>query len=883
MIFPLFLILLSVNLQAQSPLTKIINFDIENTPIADALIELSEVADINIAFHPRLFNKAQKISGVFEQKSVDYILKKCLAQTRITYKLESGNLILYEKPLEQYTISGYIQDAKTGERLVAATIWEAKSGKGGTTNDYGFFSLKIPEGKAVLQVSYIGYQGLIKNITLHKSQKIQLNLIPSITLTEIIVTANNLTETEAHLNLGKGETVNLQNLATSIAIGGEPDILHAIRRKAGVQSGADGIGGMSVRGGNTDQNLILMDGVPIYNPSHTLGLFSVFNTHIVKSATMLTDGFSAKYGGRLSSVLDVRVKEGNTKEWSGIGEIGTLATKVTLEGPIQKDKSSLLLAMRRTHLDPFITNISQKRKEENFEEGKINYFFFDINAKFHHRFSNKDQLFFSFYKGKDDYSDNNIYEYDDFDLNGQYYFEERVQKIDWGNEIAALRWNHLFGAQLFSNTTFTLSRYKYSSLNIVDDIADDDEGFRALYDYVTFQSNIKDAGLKMDLEYYPAHNHQILFGGGVLFRTFESGLADLVVDDVDNLDDFLDAPLDIDESYAPPVFNTQEINFYIEDKISISDKFSLMGGLHIATFFTEGKKYIIPQPRLHLKWQFSPQINTAFSAGKMAQGLHILSETGGGLPNDLWVPSTRKVRPEIAWQAAWTANYVNKKGWSINLDVFYKKMNHLITFIDIPILPNLAEFDPIDWENEITNGQGKSYGISTSLSKKIGPTTGQINYAYTVSRRQFEDNNEGISYPFRYTHPHEIKMSVKHQITPKLAAFVGWQYGSGQPYSLVSTTSRYPPLSNTSDIANERIGPINGNRLPAYHRLDVGAYYEWGKRIKQTFNLGIYNIYNRKNPYFQYLQEDPDFPEENGLKQQHALPLLPSLAYRVVF
>jgi len=881
-IFP-FLTFFCLELQAQSPLTKIINFEVTNTPIADALIDLSEAADINIAFHPNLFSKAQKVSGIFKQKTVGFILKKCLAQTRITYKLADGHLILYEKPLESYTISGYIQDAKTGERLVAATIWEANSGKGGTTNDYGFFSLKIPEGKATLQVSYIGYQGLTKTINLSKSQKIQLNLVPSITLTEVIVTANNLTETEVHLSLGKGETVNLQNLSASIALGGEPDILQAIRGKGGVQSGADGIGGISVRGGNVDQNLVLMDGVPIYNPSHTLGLFSVFNTHIVKSAAMLTDGFSAKYGGRLSSVLDVRVKEGNTKEWTGVAEIGTLVTKLILEGPIQKDKSGLLIALRRTHIDPFLNNISTRKKAKKFEEGQINYFFFDINAKFHHRFSNKDQLFFSFYKGQDKFEDNSVYEYEDIDFD-EYEFQEQIQEIDWGNEIAALRWNHLFGAQLFSNTTFTLSQYKYNSLNISDILTDDAEGFYASYDYITFKSKIRDAGLKIDFEYYPAPTHQILFGGGFLFRTFESGLADLILDDIDNQADFENAPFQVDESYAPPLFKTQEVNFYVEDKIAISDKFSLLAGLHLAAFFTDGETYTIPQPRLQVKWQFTPTINTAFSVSKMAQALHILSETGGALPNDLWVPSTRNVQPETAWQAAWTTHFTIQKNWGLEIDVFYKKMNHLITYFDIPALPNLAEFDPTDWENEITNGQGKSYGFSTSLVKKAGQTTGQINYAYTVSERQFEDNNDGIAYPFRYAHPHEVKMNVKHQITPTIAASASWQYGSGQPYSLVSTNYRFPPLSNTSDVANERIGTINGNRLPAYHRLDVGVYFQWEtQKVKQTLNLGVYNLYNRKNPYYQYLQEDSGEPETDGLKQQNALPLLPSLSYRVVF
>ena len=411
-----------------------------------------------------------------------------------------------------------------------------------------------------MQCSYIGYQVLTKAIKLNKNQKIQLDLTPSITLTPVIVTANNLDQNEAHLTLGKGEVINLQNLSASISLGGESDLIGFIRGKAGVQSGADGIGGMSVRGGGVDQNLILMDGVPIYNPSHSLGLFSVFNTHIVKSASMLTSGFSAKYGGRLSSVLDVRVKEGNTKEWAGTAEIGTLASKLTIQGPIQKDKSSLLIAMRRTHIDPLLNNISSRAKEKNFEDGQINYFFFDINAKFHHRFSAKDQVFFSFYKGKDDFKDHSTYEYEDVEYE-EYYLEEFAQEIDWGNEIAAFRWNHLFGEQLFSNTTFTLSRYDYNSLNIYDYLEDTPDSFEAEYIYNTFQSKISDAGLKIDFEYYPAPQHQVLFGGSLLFRSFESGIIDEVVDDIDNLEDFEDAPYFNRRNFCPSYFQSPRSQF----------------------------------------------------------------------------------------------------------------------------------------------------------------------------------------------------------------------------------------------------------------------------------------------------------------------------------
>ena len=286
-IFLLFLLTHS-SVQSQSILNKIIDFEVQDMPIADALIDLSEVADINIAFHPRLFSSSQNISLSIKNKSLNFILKECLATTNVTFKLEGEHLILSERPKKKYTISGYIEDAKSGERLVSATVWEAYSGKGITTNNYGFFSLKIPEGKVELQASYLGYQGSIESFKLQENKQVTIALDPSITLKEVIVTAINLDKTAINLGLGKGETVNLKDLSAKVSLGGESDLMRFLGTQANVSSGADGIGGLNVRGGNTDQNLVLMDGVPVYNPSHSLGLFSIFNTRTIKSCLLYT-------------------------------------------------------------------------------------------------------------------------------------------------------------------------------------------------------------------------------------------------------------------------------------------------------------------------------------------------------------------------------------------------------------------------------------------------------------------------------------------------------------------------------------------------------------------------------------------------------------------
>ncbi len=869
-------------LSGQSILSKVIDFETENTPISDALIDLSEAANINIAFHPRLFTKEQKISVAIKNKSLQYILQQCLINTDVAFKVDGEHLLLYQRPPRRYTISGYIEDAVTGERLIAATIWESYSGKGTTSNDYGFFSLKVPEGEAELHSSYLGYQSSIKIVPLTKNQTVQLKLAPSITLKEIIVNAANFTEGQSHLNLNKGTAVNLQNLTTNISLGGEADLMQYLSTKANIQSGSDGIGGLNIRGGDADQNLVLLDGVPIYNPSHTLGLFSVFNTHIIKNTILFTDGFSAKYGGRLSSVIDVRVKEGNTKEWKGEAEIGTIASKLILEGPLKKDTTGLLIAFRRTHIDSYLRKRSTKSRAKNDEEGEIGYYFFDLNAKIHHRLSAKDQVFLSFYNGRDDFEDYSAYFIDDIDFYTENEFE---QNLEWGNQIAAFRWNHLFGDQLFSNTTFTYSRYKYSSENfsyLFDDYMGD---ILEEYYFTSFQSTIKDAGLKTDFEYYPNPNHQLLFGVGVLFRSFESGELESVLEEFQTGGNLEETGFFIDDLYDLPIFKATELNAYVEDKASLTDQFSYSVGLHLAAFITPGKTYILPQPRIAAQWNFLPKWTTTLSGSKMSQFLHIISTTGGGFPNDLWVPSTSNVRPQESLQTTWNLSYKTSKGWQANVDVFYKKLNHLIAYQEDTSLPSLLEIDPFIWEEEITEGEGKSYGWSTTLAKTKGKLTGQINYSYTLSERQFELLNDGLPYSFRYNHPHAIKINLQQRLNINTSFNINWQYGSGQPISLISTTSRFLPLSNfpSTDIVT-RIGKVNSFRLPAYHRLDIGFYFEWGgAKVQQHLNVGVYNLYNRKNPYYVYQVNDEDFPEDNGLKQQNSLPILPSLSYRIIF
>lgn len=882
--FRLFLVFVTLtitsSLVGQSILQKRLDFKISNSSISNALLSLSEQADFPIIFSSKLVSTKQRCTVDLKGKTVREIIDAILQSTGVSVKESNGRLILFKTPPRRYTISGYVQDAKSGEGLVSANVWEAASGRGVSTNDYGFFSLSLEEGAVELHFSYLGYEKAIKSLRLNAAQQLKVKLTPSLTLREVVVLDDRSRESFRRYLPGRGIGINAAEVEEVPTLVGESDLFRFLQLQGDVQTGSDGIGGLHVRGGNTDQNLILLDGVPVYNPSHTLGLFSIFNTNTIKSVRFVKDDFSAKYGGRLSSVIDVRTKEGNTEAFSFQGEVGVLASKVLLEGPILGKKGGFLLAARRTHIDPLITSISRRQKRRFDDEGETNYAFHDITAKTHLNLSRNDRLFLSFYHGADAYRDRTDWNlsFEDTSLVSRF-----RQKISWGNTIGSLRWNHTFGQQLFSNTTLTLSEYRYKSQNIgfFEERTPD-----SLYQsnlYTGFASKINDAALKTDFEYFPSEKHHILFGGGITFRNFRPGSIEeenneLIGDNIDQLNDDLGL-----FSFSDSI-PTQELDLYIEDKIKLSQKVNLSVGLHAATFFSTNKDYFSLQPRLGLSFQTAKGYTTLLSFSRMTQFLHLLTTSGSGFPNDLWVPSTAAVKPQHAWQVSLAESYIFDENWSGKVDIYYKKMTQLINYREGASLPSLSEPNPIFWEEDITTGEGWSYGTSLQLQYKEEQFSAWLSAAAAVSERQFAEVNNGERYPYRYQHPFSFNLQMTRYLSEKVSLSLGWDYGSGQPITLLVSNYPFVPLDNLSAGPTERIGVVNGFRMPAYHRLDIAMVIDWGKqRWKHQLNLGIYNVYNRANTYYQYWLDDLYYPEDNGLQSQPALPILPSMSYKLSF
>lgn len=887
-LFVSFFLFFASQLTAQSLLQSRIDFEVKNVSVEDALLQLSEAADLGILFSGNLFSEKKQVSFQVKNERVEAILKRCLEDTRIDFKLENGNLILFQRSLRKLTLSGFIEDATSGERLIAATIMDLATGKGTTTNEYGFFSLQLIEGQVNIETSYIGYKTDNQPFKLTKNRQIVIKLAPTLILTEIVVTPTTSANKQQFL-LDRGLQINQNDLKSIPTVAGETDLFRYLQMQSGVQSGTDGLGGLHIRGGATDQNLVLMDGVPIYNPSHSLGLFSIFNTSTIKTAKLIKDGFSAKYGGRLSSVMDVRIKEGNNQHFSGSLGISALATNILLEGPIVKNKIGFLLSARRSHIDPLLVNFSEKEKRKLGNTGETKYHFFDVNAKVHFNLSEQDRLFFSFYKGGDKYNDSNRY----FDLfEDPYYYGEYGYldddkwgiKFDWGNQISAFRWNHLFGEKLFANTTLTFSEFKYKSEYYLD-IYSETYGILDFDDntYNRFQSVIQDGAAKIDFDYTLNPKHHFSFGGGLLLRKFKPGLLQIVENSFFTDENFDEISETIDDTYAPPTSTATEYTFYVEDKIALSPNLAILLGVHAAIFHTDEVNYPSIQPRFRLEWAATSKLQCSLSATKMTQFLHVLTSSGNGFPNDMWVPSTANVKPENAWQMA--ANSTLKLGqkWTTHLAGYYKKMDNLIAYTVAPNVPNLLEPDALFWEEDLTKGDGFSYGAEYQLTKKTGEITGQINYNWIKTYRQFEDLNNNERFPFKNNHEHFLSANFKYQLSDNFAFNTVFEYGSGQQITLVSTEQEFIALENIA-FPPEEISSYNGFQLPAYHRLDFSLQANFKtNQLAHEIILGIYNVYNRKNPYLVYDLNSEELPQNNGRKQKNVLPLLPTIGYRVTW
>ncbi len=767
----------------------------------------------------------------------------------LTFLIAIGALIL-DAGAQQFTISGYISEAGSSEKLINATVYNSKDFKGTISNDYGFYSLTLPADSVVINYSYVGYNQVKYAFKLQRDTVINVALIPSELLEEVVVTGEGNDEQFQERTQMSTMEIPIEQIKSLPAFLGEVDVLKALQLLPGVSGGSEGSSGLFVRGGSPDQNLILLDGVPVYNASHLFGFFSVFNSDAINKVTLIKGGFPARYGGRLSSVIDIRMKEGNMQTFHGEGSIGVIASRLTFEGPIVKDKTSFMISGRRTYIDLITRPILNAQDNE----GVSGYYFYDLNAKINHKFSEKDRLYISGYFGRDKAYFNYDYQYD----------EDTYRKEDnglyWGNATAVARWNHMFSNKVFSNLTATFTDYKFDIYSNVTEENDNSPDTYLGFDYF---SGIYDWSLKYDIDYVPNPKHYLKFGAGITYHTFEPGATQFITE---NLDDAIP-----DFEFGSSSIYATELDLYVEDDWEINKVFKVNIGLHASGFFVDDVFYKSLQPRISTRYLVNSNVSIKASFSTMTQFIHLLTNSGIGLPTDLWVPATDSIPPQNAIQPAIGVAYSLNKKYEFSVEGYYKKTNNIIEYKDGA---NYLFSGLEGWEEKVEQGEGWAYGGELFIQKKAGKLTGWIGYTLSWSNRQFPNINLGEIFPYKYDRRHDFEVAAIYKINDHIEISGTWVYTSGQPISL--PIAKYEGLFNEAIYAYEG---RNGYRMDPYHRLDANIAFSKDKgEWSRTWNIGVYNAYSRQNPFFIYQTYDYE-TNTNNYRQVSLFPIIPSISY----
>ena len=760
---------------------------------------------------------------------------------------------------QNHTISGYITDAQTGEKLIGATVFLPDTKQGVVTNNYGFYSFTTKRNKFKLTYSFVGYNQQQFNILLTNDTVINILLKPNIELNEVMVIENRLESELRNPQMSMME-LPMKELKQLPVLFGETDVMRTIQLLPGVHTGGEGTSGLFVRGGSADQNLILLDGIKIYNVYHLFGFFSVFNTDAIKNIKLYKGAFPAEYGGRISSILDIRMKDGNTKKLKGNFSLGLIASSFMLEGPIKNEKTSFIISARRTYIDilarPFIKDIA---------DGAVaGYYFYDLTGKINHKFSDKSRLYLSTYMGKDAFTS----KFEDVANNPN---RTNNSVLSWANYTAALRWNYIFGNKLFSNTTVTYTNYKYvtgqdnSENNIITNEFTN-------YSYL-YNSGIEDVSSKIDFDYMPSPNYTIKFGSEYIYHTFKPGVS------VEKGNSSQQDILPIDTVYGNNNIYTDEFAAYIENTFKIGKLLSANIGIRYSGFNVNNKYYQDFEPRASLRVLLSSKLSLKASFSVMNQYVHLLTNTSSSMPTDLWLPVTEKVKPISSTQYALGAVYNFNKQMNINVEAYYKTMDNLIEYAEG------ASFYTgfTNWQDMIEQGKGRSYGIELLIKKQFGKTTGWLAYTLSKTERQFENINFGEPFPYKYDRRHDFSIAITHKLKENIDISASWVYGTGNAY-----TMPHSQISTINFISYNMGGYIstlynfesrNSYRMPANHRLDVGiSFKKQKKRGLRTWSLGIYNVYNRKNAF--YLEYSSEYQHMVGVS---IFPILPYFRYKFDF
>lgn len=775
---------------------------------------------------------------------------------------------------QRVSLNGYVQDAATGEELIGATIRVVEQpGTGATTNVYGFYSISLPPGSYTLEYNYVGYHKEERELDLSRDRKLDVQLQPAdLELEEVVVSSQRQNANVEEVDMSR-ESLSIEQVRKLPALFGEVDLIKTIQLLPGVQTAGEGTTGMFVRGGSADQNLILLDEATVYNASHFLGFFSVFNPDAIKNIELYKGGIPARFGGRLSSILDIQMRDGNRQDYVFSGGVGSISSRLTAEGPLQKDRSSFLISGRRTYADLFL----RLSPDENINSNTL--YFYDFNAKANYIINDNNRLYISGYFGRDVFGVEDLF------------------GLDWGNATFTSRWNHIFSDKLFLNTSLIYSKFDYGF--------DADDGVNSF----VWKSVLEDYNLKADFSWFLNPENTITFGSNSQYHYFgPPSITFQGETDIENIDLF--------DRFA------LEQAFYLGNEQKISDKLSLEYGLRYSFFQNLGPSRVyeyapgLPrtnetiidtlhygqfepiqfydgwEPRFGARYLLNDNSSLKASYNRTFQYLQIASNATAGLPIDRWIPADRYIRPLIGDQVAagYFRNFAEDR-YEASVEVYYKWMQRLIDFkpaAQILLTNNI--------ETEVLEGRGWAYGTEWLLRKNTGRTTGWLAYTLSRSMRQVPGINNGQPYPARYDRTHDIALVLSHELNRRWTLAGNFIYTTGTAVSF--------PVGRTV-IAGQSV-PIydenrrNANRMPPYHRLDLSATLNSrapkGRKWEGSWVFSIYNVYARKNAFTITFEEvynnDPNFipspgepvyDQELGAVKLYLFSIIPSVTYNFQF
>ena len=765
------------------------------------------------------------------------------------------NLCLFSQ--SKFIISGFIRDIKTSEGLIGANVYGKELKQGVVANNYGFYSVTLPAGTYTISYTYVGYTSQESVIKIEANLKKNVEMVSNdIMAKEVVVIAQRSDKNVESTDMGRVE-LNMENVKKLPALLGEVDVMRAIQLLPGVMSAGEGNSGFYVRGGGPDQNLVLLDNAVVYNPGHLFGFFSIFNGDIIKNTTLIKGGMPANFGGRSSSVLDISMKEGNMKKWHADGGIGILASRLTIQGPIKKEKCSVIVSARRTYVDLF-----SKALLKNYQGGSLagnSYYFYDLNGKINYKFSDKDRLFLSGYFGRDAFSFKD--QGGSFDAN-----------LKWGNATATMRWNHLFNDKLFMNTSLIYNNYNFDATAGFGDIL------------FKLKSGVRDVNGVIDFDYFPTIRNAVKFGVNYTHHGFTPSITTGKVGDITF--DVQANKLKVAHEYAA----------YILDDIAVTDWLKLNVGLRFSGFTFTGpfkkfyrnngvidtveftrsdniKTYGGLEPRFSSRFRINNNISIKAGITVNKQYMHLVSNSTTTLPFDVWVPSTDRVKPQtvVQYSLGYFQNYKDDM-FETSIEAYYKDMSNQIEFGESYV----AQIDQ-DPENGFTYGKGQAYGLEFFVKKAKGKFTGWIGYTLSYTWRKFPELNNGVKFPAKYDRRHDLSVVLQWDVTKKLNLSTVFVYGTGN-----TTTLPIGRYFIGGQIVNE-YGDRNGYRLVPYHRWDVSlTYVIKDKKWYSDIAVSIYNVYSRKNPYFIYYSVDGSASQGNldvKAKQVSLFPILPSITW----